>query len=505
MKVYLADLDYFTEGNRIEAPLGIGFIKSYCQPLFPDVEFKLFKNPDKLIEAIRKSPPDILGLSCFVWNMKLNDYVIDIARAYKILIVAGGPNAKLCTKADCIVVGQGEMAFAKILKHGPLAEIQGIFIDPPSPYLDGTLDEFMDLLPIVETVRGCPYKCSYCSGGTGKLNVRDKEIVKKEIDYLAEHSEHKAIDLSDTNFGLCGERDLEIINHIKDSGLYLAGYATSRKKDRVSIDVVKAISDITGELYLGLQTLTGKALKASRRSNISDENLNELISEARELNRPICVDLIFGLPYETLDSFFETLGRLYGMGIKAPVIYQLRLLPFTDFWNRREEYGYETKFRPFNGRYGTVDGRGITEAEEIVVASKWFSFEDYLTLRTYGLLITLCEYGVFDIRPKDIEHILNSDKQYVSNWLNNYRDFARKELFDTAEDVYNCNPDKFFKLNLGFAGYAIFRDRKILYDIGDVIGREPKPMPKVDNMYSNLPVYRACERILLYSPRTIWR
>lgn len=509
MIVYLADLDYFTKGNRVETPLGIGFIAAYCKPIFPDVCFRLFKDPEKLVAAIEDDSPDILGLSCFVWNMKLNEKLIEIAKKHNVYIVAGGPNSRLCKNADTIVIGQGERAFSFIVQDilagkKPAKTKQGAFIDPPSPYLDGTLDEFMDLLPIVETVRGCPHKCGYCSGGTPKINIRDEEIVKREIDYLAER--HKAIDLSDTNFGMCGERDLRTINYIHDKGLYLAGYATSRKKSAVAIEIVETISDITGELYLGLQTLTKQALKASNRSNIDAASLATLIDRAKKSDRPICVDLIFGLPYETKDSFLETLSKLFEMGVKSPIIYQLRLLPFTDFWKNKDKYGFVTKFRPFNGRYN----EDITEAEEIVVGSKWFDLEDYLAIREIGLFITLMsEYGVFvnafnSSNPIElIRTIQNESCKYpvLADWLNEYRDYAKKELFDAPEEV--C-PKGLFKLNLGFAGYAIFENRQILKDIGSIIGAKPKKAPEAITNY-DLPVYQKCERILLYSPRNIWK
>ena len=522
MIIYLADLDYFTEGNRIETPLGIGFIKSYCQSTFPEIEFALFKNPDNLITAIEQRPPNILGLSCFIWNMKLNEKLIEIC-PNSTLIVAGGPNSRLCTKADCIVVGQGEKAFAEILNDYPDVRryySKDEFADPPSPYLDGTLDGFMDLLPIVETVRGCPHKCSYCSGGTGKINIRDEQVVKEEIDYLSTKSKHKAIDLSDTNFGICGDRDLRIIQYIRDkykeSGFpYLAGTATSRSKSEIATKVTEIISEITGHLYLGLQTLTEKSLAASSRKNIQNEELANLINKGKKANRPICVDLIFGLPYETRDSFLETLSKLFKMGINSPAIYQLRLLPFTDFWENRDKYGFITKFRPFNGRYGKVGGERLVEAEEIVVESKWFNLEDYFVLREVGLFITLMSgYGVFreifttTKSPMSLIEAIRR-KSYcfpqLSAWLKQYREYTKKELFNTPEEVYDCSPENLFKLNLGFVGYAIFEDRRILNDIGQIINAKARPAPRIKNTYSELPVYNACERILLYSPRKLWQ
>ena len=37
----------------------------------------------------------------------------------------------------------------------------------PSPYLTGILDEFFEtnLIPIIETNRGCPYRCTFIAQG----------------------------------------------------------------------------------------------------------------------------------------------------------------------------------------------------------------------------------------------------------------------------------------------------------------------------------------------------
>ena len=46
-------------------------------------------------------------------------------------------------------------------------------IEIPSPYLDGILDEFLDdgLVPIVQTMRGCPYHCHFCVSGATEWNA----------------------------------------------------------------------------------------------------------------------------------------------------------------------------------------------------------------------------------------------------------------------------------------------------------------------------------------------
>jgi len=62
-------------------PLNIGFIASYLKEQIPDeVEIRLFKRPDKIIDAIKSDKPDIVALSHYVWNVNLNKRIFEIAR-----------------------------------------------------------------------------------------------------------------------------------------------------------------------------------------------------------------------------------------------------------------------------------------------------------------------------------------------------------------------------------------------------------------------------------------
>ena len=58
----------------------------------------------------------------------------------------------------------------------------------PSPYLNGLLDPFFEgpYMPLLETNRSCPYRCTFCAWGIGtqKLLRFDEERVLKEIEYL---------------------------------------------------------------------------------------------------------------------------------------------------------------------------------------------------------------------------------------------------------------------------------------------------------------------------------
>ena len=80
LKIYLGDLTYNTIVVSTEAlPINIGYIASYCKKRFgSEVEFTLFKYHQELEKAILESPPDILGLSNYVWCQNLSHEMFKI-------------------------------------------------------------------------------------------------------------------------------------------------------------------------------------------------------------------------------------------------------------------------------------------------------------------------------------------------------------------------------------------------------------------------------------------
>ncbi len=556
--IYLADLDYFCPGNRVAVPLGIGSIASYCKSLYGDaIDIFLFKDPNELITEIRQRPPHVLGCSFYMWNVNLTFKIIEACKIInnQTITVIGGHNVarntdhfkeflKIHPSLDVVALDQGEKSFANILdrilknnfnhesifsesidgcairlseggqvSRGKIIS-QGIDINSfPSPYLSGYFDKFLQagFLPSFETTRGCPHQCTFCCGGINSflpLSVKDEKVVYKEIHYISKHSTTKELFVVDTNFGIMGERDLRISSFMlelyKKTGFpRIPGYATTKHKTKTSIELMINMSRLTGFLYFALQTLTEEVLDNCQRKNIPMDMIEELVAISKKNNWPINVDLIFGLPGETLKSFMETFDKVLSLGIKAPDVYQLRMLQGTKIAELdRKKYGYKTKFRPIIGRcgeYSLVPGRQpvcVIEAEEIACQNNNFDFSDYLAMRSFGFLsMLLAGKGAFTdtifylfsrgIKFTEIFRIIQGNYHNYPRLhalFNEFKKYSKKELFDSEEELISrvTNNDSlwkdlihgqgiFFRLCQGFSGYCLFEDISILDDIKTII------------------------------------
>ena len=116
--------------------LALGYLKAYAlKDNFirenADIEIIDFDtetlNVQQIVYYLSQSRPDIIGFSCYCWNI---DKVLDIARIIKtiyphIKIVLGGPEVgPVGTKylnenhfMDVVIKGEGEITFAELLKY----------------------------------------------------------------------------------------------------------------------------------------------------------------------------------------------------------------------------------------------------------------------------------------------------------------------------------------------------------------------------------------------------
>ena len=441
LRIYLADLVHTTgKATNYTLPLNIGWVAAYLkQQHGAGVDVRLFKNPRTLLETIRDTPPAILGLSNYMWNYELNRFVASKAKAVdaSMLLVSGGPNIQHTpaghtrflndqTDIDIYLKFEGERAFDEIVQRylddpgrmraAPLtgsaflAEDQlvdggdfptnGRELHYPSPYLSGLLDEFLEesLIPIFETNRGCPFKCTFCAWGVAALDRVTRfplDRVKEELRYVHQKSPNLPLWIfADANFGMLA-RDVEIASEIKaiaDQSPRLSQVLIWWAKN--SGERTKEIARILGPLsvpYVAMQSLDPEVLENIKRDNISVPKLLDLMHYYHDRGLKVTTDILLGLPGETRDSHYTSLRSSLDFGFDSIKGANLILLPGTEAEEAecREEFEIKSMFRLREGSYDMYEGEPVLEYEEIVTETSTMKREDFLEFRMVHWLVML--------------------------------------------------------------------------------------------------------------------
>jgi radical SAM superfamily enzyme YgiQ (UPF0313 family) len=508
LKVFLGDLGYINDQNRFNlfVPLNIGYIAAYARKCFgSDAEITLFKDPNEMLKEIETQRPDVLGLSFYYWNTDLNRSMARKARDIlgdDLLVVWGGPSVdtdpvqqlKLFDRfpdVDAFVPNEGELGFSNILGERLTKGKRAMWRDPidgvvfrqgeklvrgaavglsldlselDSPYLTGLMDPFLngEYLAELQTSRLCPYTCTFCVSGKnrGKLRAFPYEQVTEEISFIVDHYKdkpHLPMHIVDENFGII-KRDAELSEVILETsqkmgyprGLYF--YNDKRFSDTAK-KVIENLGNMT--LYgmaLSLQTENPETLKEIKRRNLTPEQLDEAIEWAVSKNLNSTTELIFGLPYETRDSFISLLNNALDRGFDSININNLLILDGIEMARDgyREKHEVQTRFRLINANQGLLGDTFCAELDEVVIATNCFSVDDFKFMRRLNFMF----YAIFSlgfykwffqfVRHSGVplaDYIAclftpDSADSSIAHWTNFVREFdnaAMAELFETPE------------------------------------------------------------------------
>lgn len=455
LRIFLGDLTYDTVGMSTEVfPLNIGYIASYCQKLFGSkVEITLFKYIKDLENAINENPPDVLGLSNYVWNHRISLEMFAIAQEknQNIINVWGGPNFPADTESQQIFMNnypnvnfyvpiEGEVGFANIIQERinfsesefkkekiikkiidgcisrkidgkiqfSIPEIRTKKLDEiPSPYLTGLMDKFFDgkLTPMIQTNRGCPFTCSFCVDGSDsvqRVNQFGFDRVTLELDYIAKHVPKNihSLHISDLNFGMY-PRDLKICDSIVglqtkyDYPHRVLSTTGKNKKEQI----IKAIEKLNGtmSLTMSVQSMDEQILQNIRRSNIKVDHMLALQPAIKKVGLVTESEVILGLPGETYETQIETLKKLLSAKLDYVMVYTCMLINGSELNTpeQRKKWNFKTKYRILPRDFTTLqNGKNVIETEEIIVGSDILTFEEYIELRMLSFSIFVTNIGI---------------------------------------------------------------------------------------------------------------
>ncbi len=296
----------------------------------------------------------------------------------------GAPDLRALATVAGITYRDGQT----LVRTGPrerLSDLDAV----PSPYLAGTFECFAASempMAIIETNRGCPYGCTFCDWGSAtnsRIRKFDLDRVKAELTWCAQNKVER-IFVADANFGIFA-RDVELAQHVADLKVeygyphrLITNYAKNTVKHLKEIVSIISSAGILTEGLLSLQSMDDATLAAIRRHNIKLEKYDAMATEFSHAHLPLFVDLMMGLPGQTVESFLADLQQCVDRDVTAKV-HATELLVNSPM--NEPEYRSEFEIVASRPPGPAVDADGKPRRKpSLVVQSSSFSREDFDTM-----------------------------------------------------------------------------------------------------------------------------
>jgi radical SAM superfamily enzyme YgiQ (UPF0313 family) len=378
----------------------------------------------------------VAAFSGYSWNWR---YSLAVARRLReldpaALVVFGGPSVPRRPDraraflaghpfVDVLVRGEGEVPFRALLRvlaagqaldrvpslafrrpdgsvgETPPAPRTADFSGLGSPFLDGTFDALIahdggpPRAAVLETNRGCPFACTFCDWGQAvhsRVNELPLDRVLAELDWVAERR-IPYLYIVDANFGI-RPRDPQITRRIaalhRRHGapafcfFHLTKNATQRNLETV---VMLREAGVACQVALSEQDTDPLVLAEVRRQNIRPERSRALRRSMNDRGIPTLNELLLGLPGQSLESVRSTLvGAVSPFPGDSFFLYPVRLLENAELASPEQVERHGLLTVPVV----TAEGGGVSETEDVVVATRTLPPADWRRAWRFGQLLS---------------------------------------------------------------------------------------------------------------------
>ena len=342
-------------------------------------EWSINNERELILAQIYREKPDLIGFSAYIWNISYLEILADEIRRLlpDTLLIFGGPQASGEKQAllervpaiDGLVIGEGEEAFVEVIntldagksrrylpgvlwqgeesyEEAPHVNLGGL----PFPYSKEELESLAGKIIYYESSRGCPYGCIFCFSAHEPLRERPIALVKEDLAYLAANFQGQ-FKLVDRTFNADKERAKEISSYL----LELYSPSSSWHLEISPYNLPRELLDIWQEappdylrLEAGVQSLNEDALRAIGRHSNWQNAREALISIMKKDNLRLHLDLLAGLPGETMESFTHAFNEVHDIMPHYLQLGFLKVLPGSILAQKAEGLGIVySKYPPY--------------------------------------------------------------------------------------------------------------------------------------------------------------
>jgi radical SAM superfamily enzyme YgiQ (UPF0313 family) len=320
------------------APLGLMYLAAYT----PD-DFEL-RIVDETVERIDFSmKPDIVGISTMTATAPRAYEIADKYRQMGVTVILGGVHASVVPEeamehADSVVIGEAEDIWPRVLEDASSGRLEPVYRREGFVELRDLLPPRRDLINpsrywsanVVQTARGCPHDCNFCSVTTfnGKRpRFRDIDSVLVEVESLPRNNmiRRKVVAFVDDNIAASNSRAKEMFKKLAPMNVIWGSQASISFAYDEELVALAADSGCHF-LFIGLETTSPAALKEMGKSQNKVERYEEALGLLKKYNIHVMGAFMFGFDADD-DSAFEATYR-FAMRNKIQVAQFARLTPY---------------------------------------------------------------------------------------------------------------------------------------------------------------------------------
>lgn len=295
-------------------------------------EFVIGKNNQEIAQKLLEKNPKIIGFGVYIWNVQDVQEIVNIIKSIRpeIYIILGGPEVSYeplrvnLDSCDYIISGEGEELFYQLcndlLAHKTIAQkvhksngVDLAKIALPYPYYSDF--DIKNRHTYIESSRGCPFQCEFCLSSIDKrVRYFDFDLLLAQLEELWQRGV-RDFKFVDRTFNLNIKKANQLIDFFlakqEDYFLhfeFIPDAFPTKLKERL-----KEFQKGSLQLEIGIQTLNEEvANRINRPLNMQKikENLHFLTTQT---HAHLHLDLIIGLPGESMESFGKNLDILMGL------------------------------------------------------------------------------------------------------------------------------------------------------------------------------------------------
>jgi len=379
---------------RVE-PLGLEMIAGALWSRHEVALLDLRLEPDALTETLASFQPHLVGISA---TFTIDIYrALEIARAAKAadprtFVFVGGHHPALRPEdffhpaVDAIVVGEGELTASELVDtlaaEGDLGRVRGLVLNQsqgqhftghrpllkdldalpfPVRVLNPTCrEEYYAIvirpLALVETTRGCPHRCRFCSVWPfhrGLVRYKSPERVVREVAAL----EQPHVMFTDDNFLTNGRRAEEIARLIQERGIEKRYSFQARSDDIVrQPEVIGQWREVgLDHVFIGFERPDQSGLDAVNKHNSvrnNEEALAILRSSGIEPNPSF-----IAAPSDSHEDFEALRAYIHRLGLKFPFFSILTPLPGSALFEEMQDSLTTANYELFDLAHAVIPTR----------------------------------------------------------------------------------------------------------------------------------------------------